>query len=71
MPRFLVTTRRADRGSTVSARDAVGSETGIKVVNADNPDMVTIDASDEAADRLRSKFGDTHYIEPEIRRSLQ
>jgi len=70
MARYLVSTRRGDRGSAQSARDAVGSEPGVTLVNADDPHMVTIDASEEAADRLRSKLGGTHFVEPEIRRSL-
>ena len=47
------------------------AEPGIKIVNADDPDLVTIDASAEAADQLRAKLRDTHFVEPEIRRSLE
>ena len=57
-------------GEAQPACDAVAAEPGIKLVNADNPHMVTIDASEEAADRLRGKIGETHFVEPEIRRSL-
>lgn len=70
MPRYLVTTRRADRNSAVSARDAVMSESGIKLVSADDPQMVTIEASEDAASRLQAKLKDTHIVEPEIRRGL-
>ncbi len=71
MPRYLVTTRRAKRGSVPSAAEAVKAEPGVKLVNADDPDLVTIDASAEAADQLRAKLHDTHFVEPEIRRSLE
>jgi hypothetical protein len=70
MARFLVTTRRTDRDSAVSARDAVAAEPGIVLVNSDDPQMVTIDATEDAANRLRAKLHNTHFVEPEIRRSL-
>jgi len=70
MARYLVSTRRGVRGEAQPACDAVAAEPGVTVVNADNPHMVTIDASEEAADRLRGKIGETHFVEPEIRRSL-
>ncbi len=67
---YLVTTRRAERGSVPSARDAVAAEPGVTLLNSDNPEMVTIEASDDAANRLQAKLRDTHFVEPEIRRSL-
>ena len=70
MPRYLVTTRRAERGSTVSARDAVETEPGITLLSADDPQSVTIEATEDAANRLQAKLHDTHFVEPEIRRSL-
>jgi hypothetical protein len=70
MPRYLVTTRRAERDSTNSARDAVAAEPGIKLLNSNDPQMVTIEASEDAAERLRTKLEGTHFVEPEIRRSL-
>jgi hypothetical protein len=70
MPRYLVTTHRADRDVASSAQDAIAGEPGIKVVSSIDPQMVTIEASDEAANRLRAKLKETHFVEPEIRRSL-
>ena len=70
MARYLVTTRRAEHGSVKSARDAAAEEPGVTLVNGDNPNMVTIDASEDAANRLREKLQGTHFVEPEIRRSL-
>jgi hypothetical protein len=63
-------TRRAERGSVMSARDAVEGEPGITVLHADNPDVVTIEASEEAAQRLRDTLRETHFVEPEVRRKL-
>ena len=70
MPRYLVTTRRAERGSAASARDAVTAEPGIKLLSSNDPQMVTIEATEDAANKLRDKLKDTHFVEPEIRRSL-
>ena len=70
MARYLVSTRRGVRGEAQCARDAAGAEPGVTLVNAEDPHMVTIDASEEAADRLRGKLASTHFVEPEIRRSL-
>ena len=70
MPRYLVTTRRAERGSVPSARDAVAAEPGIKLLSSNDPQMVTIEATEDAANRLRDKLKDTHFVEPEFRRSL-
>jgi hypothetical protein len=70
MPRYLVTTRRAERDSATSARDAITAEPGITLVSSNDPRMVTIEASEDAANRLRAKLKDTHFVEPEIRRSL-
>ena len=70
MGRYLVTTRRSERGSVLSARDALAAEPGVTLVNSDDPHMVTIDTTEDVADRLRDKLGKTHFVEPEIRRSL-
>jgi hypothetical protein len=70
MPRFLVTTRRDDRASAITAEQAVKDEPGITALQTGNAQMVTIEASVEAADRLRQKLKNTHYVEPETRRSL-
>ena len=70
MPRYLVTTRRANRDSAMSARDAVTGESGIKLVSSNDPHMVTIEASEDAASRLQAKYKDTHFVEPEMRREL-
>lgn len=70
MARYLVTTRRSERGSTLSAQDAVKTEPGITLLNASDPQLVTIEATEDAAERLRAKLSGTHFVEPEIRRSL-
>jgi len=70
MVRYIITTRRNLRGSTPSAQDAVAADPRIKVVNSDDPEMVTVEASEDAADELRAKLEKTHFVEPEIRRGL-
>jgi hypothetical protein len=70
MPRYLITTRRDQRGSANTAADVVTAEPGVTVINSENPHMVTIDTSKDVADRLRQKLQGTHFVEPEIRRSL-
>jgi hypothetical protein len=70
MARYLVTTRRTERDSAVSARDAATAEPGVQLVSSNDPHMVTIEASEDAASRLRTKLKDTHFVEPEIRREL-
>jgi len=70
MPRYLVTTHREVRGSAMSALAAVKAEPDVTVVSAENPESVMIEAGADTADRLRSKLVATHYVEPEIRRSL-
>jgi hypothetical protein len=70
MPRYLVTTRRDQRAQTMSARAAVASEKGVTLVDGDDPHMVTIDTTEEQAAGLASKLEKTHFVEPEIRRSL-
>jgi hypothetical protein len=68
MPRFLVTTCRTPAAPPQSALEAVNSEPGVTLLNSSNPQMVTIEASESAADRLRDKLKGTHFVEPEIRR---
>lgn len=70
MPRYVVTTRRAMRDATVSAKDAVLSHPGVELLAGDDPHTVTIEADERVADDLRTKLRDTHIVEPEIRRSL-
>ena len=70
MPRHLVTTHPEDRDSAISARDAVTAEPGITIVNSNDPHMVTIQASEDAARHLQAKLKDTHFVEPEFRRGL-
>lgn len=70
MARYLVTTRRTERDSAMSALEAVTAEPGIKLLSSNDPQMVTIEASEDAANRLRAKLKGTHFVEPEIRRGL-
>jgi len=70
MARYIVATRRDSREDAPSALDAITGEPGVKVLQASDPHMVTIEADPEAAARLEAKLGGTHFVEPEIRRGL-
>ena len=70
MARYLVSTRRAERGSVQPACDAVAAEPGVTVVNADDPHMVTIDASEETADRFIYDLGNGQWNIPALRKAL-
>ena len=72
MPRYVVTTRRDARvgGAAPTALAAAASEPGVTVVQSSDPHMVTIEASPEAAERLKQKLAATHIVEPELRRGL-
>jgi hypothetical protein len=69
----VVTTRRDARvgGGAPTALAAASSEPGVTVVQSSDPNMVTIEASAEAAERLKERLAKTHFVEPEVRRSLQ
>jgi len=70
MARYIITTRRNARGSVPSARDAVAADSRIKLVNSDDPQMVTVEANEDAIDELRGRLKNTHFVEPEMRRGL-
>lgn len=70
MPRYLVTTRRALRGRVATALDALSGEPDVAIVDARDPEMVTIEASEEAAARLGEKIAATHFVDRETRHRL-
>jgi hypothetical protein len=70
VPRYLVTTQRALRGRVPSAQEAVRDAAGVTVVDAGNPEMVTIEASEEAAAELKRKLAATHFVDPETHHQL-
>jgi hypothetical protein len=71
VPRYLITTPRALRGRVATAHDAVRDAPGVEVINAGDPDMVTIETSAETAAELKRKLGATHFVDPETRHRLQ
>jgi hypothetical protein len=71
MGRYIVTTRRAARDFATSANDAVANVPGIELISADNPQMVTIEASEESANQLRNNLKDDYFVEPMISRSVE
>jgi hypothetical protein len=70
MARYIITTRRNLRGSVPSAHDVVAADPRVKILNSNDPQMVTVEANEEAADELQAKLKETHFVEPEIRRGL-
>ena len=72
MPRYVIATRREARaaGPPGSALDVASNTAGVTVLASSDPHTVTIDTSPEIADGMRARFGDTHIIEPEVRRGL-
>lgn len=64
-------TRRELVGDAPTARSVVASDPNVKIVQVHSADMVTVEASDAAADELKQRLTGTHYVEPEIRRGLQ
>ena len=70
MPRYLVTTQRALRGRVPSAQEAVRGAPGVTVIQAGDPEMVTIEASEEAAAELMRKLSATHFVDPETHHRL-
>ena len=71
MVRYLVTRKRdLPESESVSALDAVSSDPNVKVVTASNPNMITIETSEETANKLRETLATTHFVEAEVRREL-
>jgi len=70
MPRYLVTTRRALRGSVASAYDAVRNAAGVAVIDARDPEMVLIESSEQTASALKQKLAGSHFVDPETRHGL-
>jgi hypothetical protein len=55
----------------MTALAAVENEPDVKIINGNDPQMVTIDIPDEGAALLAAKLTGTHIVEPEVRRELQ
>jgi hypothetical protein len=70
MPRFLITTRRDKRESAKPAPEAVKDFADVTIAQIHSPEMVTVDASEAAIERLRQKIGSTYHVESEIKRGL-
>jgi hypothetical protein len=50
--------------------DAIGQFPDVSVAQVHSDDMVTVEASDTAAQRLKAGIGADYHVEPEIHRSL-
>lgn len=71
LARYLVTRKRdLPESESPSALDAVSSDPNVKVVASSNPNMITIETTEETADKLRQTLATTHFVEAEVRRDL-
>jgi hypothetical protein len=70
VPHYVVTTKRALRGIVSNARDAVRNAPGVKVVDERDPEMVQIEATEEAAESLKKSLANTHFVDPVTRHKL-
>jgi hypothetical protein len=71
LARYLVTMKRdLPESESLSALDAVSSDPNVKVVASSNPNMITIETTEETADKLRQTLATTHFVEAEVRREL-
>ncbi len=70
MPRYLVTTQRRVRGRVATAADAVRDTPGVTVIDAHDPERVSIEASEDVAADLKRKLSETHFVDPETRHRL-
>jgi hypothetical protein len=70
VPRYLVSTHRTLHETALCARDALATEPDVKIIDASDPNVVTIDTTPDRAEELRRKLYGTHYVELESRRSL-
>jgi len=70
VPRFLVTTQRALRGRVATAEEAVRDTAGVTLLDARNPDMVSIETTEEIAQELKRRLAATHFVDPETHHRL-
>jgi hypothetical protein len=70
MARYLVRLRRDKRENAKPARDVVQQFPDVSIAQVHSDEMVTVEASDAAAEKLKDKIGADYYVEPEVRRSL-
>jgi hypothetical protein len=70
MPRYLVIKHRSGADAAPSSSEVLADQPDVKVLQATNPNMVLIEASEATAARLQQSLAKTHYIEQEIRHGL-
>ena len=70
MPRYLISLRRDQRKSAKPTAEAVRQFPNVSIVQIHSPEMVTVEATDAAVEKLREAIGSIYHIEPEIRRGL-
>lgn len=67
MPTYVVASRREAQASSSTAVDCVRQVPGVWVKGGIDPNRITIDASELAADEIERRFGSVLLIEREIR----
>jgi len=70
MARYLVRLRRERRENAKPALDIVRQFPDVSVTQVQSDEMVTVEASDAAAEKLKDAIGADYHVEPEVRRSL-
>ena len=70
MARYLVKLRRERRENAKPAVDVVRQFPDVSVAQVHSDDMVTVEATDAAAQKLKDAIGADYHVEPEIYRSL-
>jgi hypothetical protein len=70
MARYLVKLRRERRENAKPTLDVVRQFPDVSVTQVHSDDMVTVEATDAAAQKLKDGIGADYYVEPEIHRSL-
>ncbi|WP_046867110.1 hypothetical protein [Microvirga massiliensis] len=67
MPTYVVVTRREAQAGSKTAEENVREVPGVRIVSGSNPQLITVEASEEAAAEIERRFGNLLLIEPEIR----
>jgi hypothetical protein len=70
MARYLVKLRRERRENAKPALDVIRQFPDVSIAQIHSDDMVTVEATDAAAQKLKDRIGADYHVEPEIHRSL-
>jgi hypothetical protein len=65
--RYVVRLRHRFQDGQASCRSVLANTPGVRVIGADNPNTVLIEATPDIAADLKRHLGDQFIVEPEIR----